>query len=242
MANELTNEYILYLIKQYYEKPKANAEVRNLLVDWQSIADFVSDFGENFDIDNASGTVLDLIGRIVGLPRQVDNIVPIVFFGFSANAASKGFADKFDSLRESAPFFDKFGAAYTPYQLQDPEYRKFLKIKIAKNTCSPYLVSDLKTSLQQVVFDAFEGRAYVVDNKDQTLTLYVSPSVSEDELNLILSLDILPRPITFSYRVIIQAEPGITFGFENNPSAKGFADKFDPLREGGIFARKLINV
>ncbi len=242
MANELTNEYILYLIKQYYEKPKANAEIRNLLVDWQSISDFVADFGENFNIDNASGTVLDLIGRIVGLPRQVDNIVPIIFFGFSINTESKGFADRFNPLRESAPFFDKFGAAYTPYQLQDLEYRKFLKIKIAKNTCSPYLAADEKTSLQQVVFDAFEGRAYVVDNKNQSLTLYVSPSVSEDELNLILSLDILPRPITFNYKVIIQAEPGITFGFANNPNSKGFADKFDLLRESGIFARKLINV
>jgi len=240
MSSELTEQYILYLIKQYYEKPKANAEIRNLLVDWQNQANFIKEFGSNFDIDNASGKVLDLIGRIVGLSRQVDNITPIVFFGFSINPDSKGFSDKFNALRESAPFFDKFGPVYTPYQLQDPEYRKLLKIKIAKNNCSPYLVSDDKPSLQQVIFDASEGRAYVVDNKDQTLTLYVSPSVSLDELKLVLKLDILPRPITFSYRVIIQAEPGVTFGFSNNPSSLGFSDKFDPSRAGGIFARKLI--
>lgn len=241
MANNLTNEYILYLIKQYYEKPKANAEIRNLLVDWQNQADFIESFGANFDIDNAKNTVLDLIGRIVGLPRQVNDIVPIVFFGFSNNVAAKGFSDKFNLLRGSAPFFSKFSPSRTPYQLEDPEYRRFLKIKIAKNTCSPYLVSDDKQSLQQVVFDAFDGRAYVIDNKDQTLTLYVSPSVSEQDLRLILNLDILPRPITFSYRIIIQAEPGKTFGFSNNLNSKGFADKFDPLREGGIFARKFLN-
>lgn len=238
--SDFSNQYILYLIKQYYEKPKANAEMQFLISTWETYADFIKEFGNNFDIDNARGSVLDLIGRIVNLPRQVNDVVPIVFFGFSNNPSSKGFADKFDVTRDSAPFKDKFGTAYTPYQLQEPEYIKFLKIKIAKNNCSPYLVSDEKTSLQQVVFDAFEGRAYVVDNKDQSLSLYVSPSVSLDELRLILNLDILPRPITFNYRIIIQSEPGVTFGFSNNPNSKGFADKFDPSREGGIFARKLI--
>lgn len=237
MNSDIINRYILFLIKQYYEKPKANAEIRSLLVDWQEIADFIRDFGENFDIDNAKGDVLDLIGRIVGLPRQVNEVVPVVYFGFNNNPNAVGFSSITDPLRPSAAFFSLGNRTYTPYQLQDPEYRKFLKIKIAKNNCSPYLVSDEKTSLQQVVFDAFDGRAYVVDNKDMTLTLYVSPSVSEADLNLILKLDILPRPITFSYRIIIQAEPGETFGFSRNPNTKGFASISDPLRDGGLFAR-----
>jgi hypothetical protein len=201
MANELTNEYILYLIKQYYEKPKANAEIRNLLVDWQNQADFIKNFGPTFDIDNATGSILDLIGRIVGLPRQVNDLFPIEFFGFSNNPNARGFASISDPLRPSAIFFRVGKAAHTPYQLQDYEYRRFLKIKIAKNSCSPFLVSDGKTSLQQLVFDAFEGNAYVVDNKDQTLTIYVSPEVTDDEINLIELLDILPRPITFSYNI-----------------------------------------
>ena len=237
MNNDIINRYILFLIKQYYEKPKANAEIRNLLVDWQQIGDFIRYFGEDFDIDNAKGSVLDLIGRIVGLPRQVNSIVPVVYFGFDSNPNSRGFSSISNPERGSAAFFRVGQEVYTPYQLQDPEYRKFLKIKIAKNNCSPYLVSDEKTSLQQVVFDAFDGKAYVVDNKDMTLTLYVSPSVSNDDLNLILKLDILPRPITFSYRIVIQAEPGETFGFSNNPNSKSFSSISDPSRNGGVFAR-----
>ncbi len=242
MNDDIIKRYTLYLIKQYWEKPNAKAEIENLMVDWQNISDFIREFGYNFDIDNAKSDALNLIGKIVVLPRQVNNVVPKVFFGFSNNPNCKGFSDKFDPSRLSAPFYDKFTPSRTPYQLEDPEYRKFLKIKIAKNNCSPYLVSDEKISLQKVVFDAFEGRAYVVDNKDQTLTLYVSPSVSEQELVLILNLDILPRPVTFSYSVVIQSEPGKTFGFNNNPSSLGFSDKFDPSRQGGIFARKFLNV
>lgn len=235
-----TNEYLLYLIKQYYEKPKAKAEMQMLIESWEVISNFIKEFGTNIDIDNAYGETLDLIGRIVGLPRQVNEIVPIVFFGFSNNPNSKGFSSKFNADREGAPFYSKFASSRTSYQLQDPEYRKFLKIKIAKNSCSPYLVSDGRPSLQQVVFDAFDGGAYVVDRKDHSLALYVTPTVSEADLRLILSLDILPRPITFSYTVIYRAAVGDTFGFSNNPNSKGFASKFDPSREGGKFLRKFI--
>lgn len=232
-----SEEYILYLIKQYYEKPKAKAEIEMLLSSWEEISDFIQNFGTTFDIDNASGKILDLIGRIVGLNRRVNSVVPVSFFGFSLNPNAKVFWSVSNPNRDSAPFFRIGQAVYTPYQLQDPEYRKFLKIKISKNTCSPYLASDDKISLQQVVFDAFDGRAYVVDNKDQTLTLYVSPTVDETTLRLVLNLDILPRPITFSYRVIIQAEPDQTFGFSKNVNAKGFSSISDPSRVGGYFAR-----
>lgn len=235
--SEFDNQYLLYLIKQYYEKPKANAETQMLISTWGEYADFIKSFGENFDIDNATGSVLDLIGRIVDLPRQVSSVVPVTYFGFSSNPQSKGFSSISDPNRDSAPFFRVGQSQYTPYQLQDPEYRRFLKIKTAKNNCSPYLASDGRVSLQQVVFDAFDGRAYVTDNKDQSLNLYITPSVSDDEIRLILNLDILPRPITFNYRVIIKAEPSLAFGFSNNPNAKGFSSISDPSRVGGTFAR-----
>ena len=236
--NDYTNEYMLYLIKQYYEKPKANAEVKALLDSWGEFKDFIiNDFISQIDIDTAGTHGLDLIGKIVNLSRQVNEVVPVSFFGFSNNPQSKGFWSISNPDRVSAPFFRVNQKTFSPYQLQNEEYRKFLKIKIAKNTCSPYLAADEKTSLQQVVFDAFNGGAYVSDNKDGSLTLYVSPSVDTQTLRLILNLDILPRPITFNYRIIIQAEPGETFGFSNNKNAKGFASISDPTRQGGVFAR-----
>ena len=238
MSNKLTNEYILYLIKQYFEKPKANADIRNGLVDWQNQADFIENFGENFDIDNATGTVLDLIGRIVGLDRQVNDVTPVVFFGFSNNSNARSFSSFSLPVRASAPFFRVGQPTFTAYQLQSNEYRRFLKIKIAKNICSPYLVSDQKISLQQVVFDAFSGLAYVTDRKDQTLSLYISPEISDEEAALILKLDILPRPITFSYN-IFRGVLGGSFGFSNNPSALGFSSISNPSRVGGTFARIL---
>lgn len=234
--SDFINQYLLYLIKQYYEKPKANAEAKLLISTWGTYADFIANFGSNFDIDNAKGEVLDLIGRIVGLPRQVNEVTPKLFFGFVEADNTSGFWDPLNPAVPKVPFRDDRDPIYTTYQLNDYEYRKFLKIKIAKNNCSPYLSSDEKTSLQQVVFDAFEGNAYVADNKDQTLTIYISPSYSDDEIRLILQLDILPRPITFSYNVLIKAVPGQTFGFSENPNFLGFGDPSNPNVIGGILS------
>lgn len=237
--SDFLNQYLLYLIKQYYEKPKANAEAQLLISAWETYADFIANFGNNFDIDNAEGEVLDLIGRILDLSRQVNDVIPAYFFGFSENPLSKGFSSLNDPLREGGAFFRLTSKTYTDYQLTDIQYRKFLKVKAAKNICSPYLASDEKISLQQVVFDAFDGRAYVVDGKDQTLRLYVSPSIDDDELRLLINLDILPRPITFRYIIYGNAEPGVTFGFSNNPGSKSFGSLNNPSRQenGGVFAR-----
>lgn len=212
--NDIIEKYILYLIRQYYEKPKANAEVRMLLGEWQLIADFLRDFGNEFDLDNAHSRTLDIIGRIVDLPRQVNAVIPEYYFGFSENPNAAGFG--------LAPFFRIGESTATPYQLNDAEYSRFLRIKIAKNNSTPFLASDERESLQQVAVNAFDGMAYIDDNKNQTLTLYVSPDVDDITLSLVLQLDILPRPATFSYNVVIQADPRDTFGFAENPNALGF--------------------
>lgn len=91
-----------------------------------------------------------------------------------------------------------------------------------------------------MILAAFNGRAYVVDNLNMSLTLYVSPSVSLERLRLIRRLNLLPKPQGVRYDIVIQAEPGFTFGFDSNPNSVGFADRFDSGRVGGYLARKVI--
>jgi hypothetical protein len=81
----------------------------------------------------------------------------------------------------------------------------------------------------------------VVDNKNMSMTLYVSPVFQIEQVRAIVNLDLLPRPQGVSYDIIIQAAPGETFGFASNPNAKPFANKFDRINEpGGRFATKVI--
>lgn len=231
--------YTDLLIKQYWEKPKAKAHIELIVCQFEKVYNLFNDFQNQYDIDKAQGSQLDTIGKIVGLSRIVPYGLPKVFFGFSNNTLSKGFASKFDNTRQSAPFKSKFGASYSDLELNDYDYRFFLKVKIAKNNASAFLISDDMVSLQDVIMTAFENRAYVVDHYDMSMTLYVSPSFSIDRLDLILKMNLLPKPMGVRYNIVL-AEPLKNFGFSNNANSRGFASKFDSTRKGGYFARRYI--
>ena len=232
--------YQLLLIQQYFNSPKASTEIGMKAASWCKIYEAIDQFGKEFDIDNATGDRLDKIGKIVRLPRNVPLVIPKIFFGFSDNTNSEGFGDKFQATTNDAPFSDKFSPKYTDQQLSDPDYRFFIKAKIAVNTSSAYMVSDERTSIQDAIQTMFEGRAYVVDNKDMTLTLYVSPAFDNQRLAIVQALDLLPSGQGVGYKVVVQAYPGETFGFSDNSNALSFGDKFNSSIVGGKFASKVI--
>lgn len=238
--SELTTYYQNLLIKQYWEKPKAYAEAGVIADGYDKAYNLLTDIVEGFDLDAAIGNQLDVIGRIVGVPRVVPAVLPKIAFGFDNNVNSRGFASKFDPLRIGAPFQSKFAPAYTAQQLNDFDYRFFIRAKISVNIVAAVMVSDDRVSIQDAINTAFDGEAYVIDNQDMTLTLYVSPEISEDRLRLVSQLRLLPKPQAVRYGTIIQAAPSGTFGFSNNVDSLGFSSKFDPAYTGGYLARKVI--
>lgn len=240
MNEQFINEYLKLLIKQYYDKPKAKAEISALIGSYSKVYDLFNAFVPALDVDEAVGVQLDTIGKIVGISRSVPAVIPKLLFGFEGDESARGFADKFNELVESAPFYDKFSIPYTDMQLDDNDYRFFIKAKIAKNAASAFIASDDRTSIQDVVQILFNGEAYVIDNKDMTLVLHVPPTVNLDILRLIVNLNLLPKPQGVRYDLIISANTTNTFGFADDPNAVGFADKFDPDSIPGYFAEKII--
>ena len=235
------SEYVNLLIKQYWEKPKAAAEIAMKAGMWRKTFEWIDSFSEEFDLDNATGDRLDIIGRVVGIKRIVPFVVPKIAFGFDENVNARGFDGKFSPLTDRAPFQDKFERAYTSLQLDDTAYRFFIRARIAKNVGGPYLVDDQGLAIQEVVGTLFAGGAYVLDKKDMTLTLYVSPQYNLDNLRAIIKLDLLPKPQGVRYGVVIQAGPGETFGFADNVNSLPFADKIDlTTQPGGRLANKVV--
>ena len=235
------SDYVNLLIKQYWEKPKANAEIAFKAGVWRKTFEWIDSFSEEFDLDNATGDRLDIIGRIVGIKRIVPFVVQKIAFGFDENVNARGFDDKFSPLADRAPFQDKFERAYTSLQLDDTAYRFFIRARIAKNVGGPYLADDQGLAIQEVVSALFDGLAYAIDKKDMTLNLYVSTQFNLDQLRAIIRLDLLPKPQGVRYGVIVQAGPGETFGFSDNVNALPFADKFDLTNQpGGRFANNVV--
>lgn len=95
-------------------------------------------------LDTAVGQQLDGIGDIVGLPRQIDNVTYVQFFGFVGQPGIAGFG--VGRLRRA--YESTIGGSTT---LLDPEYRRLLYWKIAINNghgTAPEIIAALKPILQ----------------------------------------------------------------------------------------------
>jgi len=237
---DFTDAYRDLLIKQYWDKPRARAEIELQAGTWESVRDILQQFGDVFDIDQATGDRLDIIGKIVGISRTVPFVIAKIAFGFADNPDARGFDSKFDVIANTAPFLSKFESTHTTLELGDADYRFFIKARIAANIGNAVMVSDDRVSMQDVINTAFDGLAYIVDRYNMSLALYVSPSFDTERLVAIKNLDLLPKPQGVRYASIILAELNETFGFSNNPNALAFASKFNPLEIGGRFASKVI--
>lgn len=210
------NSYLNLLILQYFDLPKASATIKALTSKYKEFYDVMIQFEEAFDIDTAEGVQLDTIGKIVGLSRIVPDVIPKVYFGFgTANTDTFG----------KAPFFRTFDDVLTDTQLNDSDYRFFLKAKIAKNVVTAKMI-DNDLSIQDAISFMFGADAYINDNQDMTMTLYIDESYPTRLLTFLNALDLIPRPqaVGIRYAIIISSK---TFGFSNNPNAVGFgAGKF----------------
>lgn len=197
-----TKQYTDLLIKQYWEKPKAKAEIEAGAAEYESINDLADALGNAFDIDTAVGVQLDIIGKRVGISR----VIPVVLAG------------------------------YTGQVLTDEDYRKFIKVKIARNSASGYIVSDDHLSINDVIQIAFDGLAYVTNNHDMTLTLHIDSTIDPALVEAYRQLDLLPAPMAVNYKHVVVVPIDSFFGFSDNPMAIGFGDVTDPEIDGGVMA------
>ena len=209
------DQYRELLIIQYSDRPKAVAEIDLLMGSWSKTFDFFNAFFEEFDLDSANGDRLDKIGKLVGVNRVVPEGLAKKYFGFSGNPNAVTFG--------AGPFFSIINdSGFTSTQLNDTQFRFFIRAKISKNISSAYMVNDDRQSLQQAVQFLFKNQAYLTDNKDMTLTLYVDESFPPEDLTLLQALDLIPTPQGVGIKNIVSYSTDNTFGFANNPNAVGF--------------------
>lgn len=215
--SDFTEAYIKHLILQYVDKPKARATIETYASEWESIYNFSRSFEVEFDLDTAWGDRLDKIGNIVGQSRIIERGYAKRYFGFSGTTFAKTFSEGafFRILRDSA---------YEQTELSDEQYRFFIRAKIAKNIVGATISSKTgRTGLQETINFLFKSKAFVVDNKNMTMTVYIDESVDNDDLTIIVNENLIPAPQGVGIRLRSYSAAN-TFGFSNNPNAKGFGD------------------
>ena len=233
------SQYTDLLIKQYWEKPKAMAEISLQIGMWNDIFTWFKAFETGFDIDEATNQRLDIIGRIVGVNRHVPYAIQKTFFGFNGDADMTGFDDPSDPQPNLGPFYLASQSKYTNYELNDHQLWFFIKSKIKKNVAHGVMTSTAYQSIQDAIITLFEGQAYVEDNMDMTMTLHISPREDAKMIKVIMTLDLLPKTQGVRY-ILVQSDPYYTFGFSNNPNSKGFANRSTSTTSLVRFLQKLI--
>ena len=197
-----------------------------LLIDQQnSIQEVFKDLIQKRSIDEATGATLDIIGEIVGQPRELISADLFNYFGFQGALKADTFGD-FGLPQIGSKFYD-FGTPLGGNVLLDDEtYRLFIKAKILKNRTAStpeeflafvnFLFGTSNTAI-------FEGQAeYTVlfgrelSSFEQVLLNYVSNTPGYPSRLIPKTVGVR---INFGY---FQAEN--YFGFQGAPGALGFGE------------------
>lgn len=167
----IENYYADLLIIQYRNKPNARATIK-LGVDLYLADGLIFDLNNVLDIDTAVGQQLDLIGKILGVNRQVDGFTfNVDFFSFEKTPTAYGYSDK-NQLSQGywKKYQNSIGSAYS---MTDADYRTVLKFKALYNVrYGSWACMDL------LYWRAFGNEITLVNNKDLTVSYTTnSPSI-----------------------------------------------------------------
>lgn len=233
--SDFTNSYSNLLIYQYKDKPKAKAHIEGLVESYEEVYNVLNQLKTIYDIDLAEGDQLDVLGRILGIKRKVPFAIAKKYFGFEDNI----FSYPMGSLNESLvayPFKDLTEKDYTLGNLNDNQYRIFLKAKAIKNNVKALMIDESENlSLQNAIDFLFENKAYLIDRQDMTLDVYIDISYDLSLLQYIKQLDLLPRPQGVEYGSFYHYKEGKTLGFSDNENSQPMGDFNDPSI-GGVMA------
>ncbi|MFS1539745.1 MAG: DUF2612 domain-containing protein [Candidatus Phlomobacter fragariae] len=128
----LKETYQKLLIKQYYTKPNARAEISALFNLFADCFDTINTFRKAFDLEKAQGDQLDIIGSWIGISRFQPSGERKGFFGFRNHNKALPFGQR--TGKKQGGFRSRFAQNFLPLKLPDNQYRSLIKLKIIKNT------------------------------------------------------------------------------------------------------------
>ncbi|WP_347252898.1 DUF2612 domain-containing protein [Leminorella grimontii] len=177
----------------------------------------MSGFITDFDIDTAIGVQLDILGQWIGRTRYVQEPISGIYFAWDTEGLG------YDQGVWQGPFDPDAG--YT--SLSDETYRIILKAKIAINNWNGQ-----NDSLPAILDTATVGsglRMQIVDNQDMTISIWVFPDTTIEDVDLELLAAIRQGYLTvkaagvFSGEILTPSEGRQFFGFDiENEYIAGF--------------------
>ena len=167
VIDDVKEYYANLLILQYRNKRKARETVK-LGVDIYTGDGLLFQLENILDIDTAQGAQLDLIGKILGCPRNVPGInINTAYFSFHIDEDSIGFSTVGNP--RGGVVKNRSNSVLATYALQDEEYRPLLKFKAFLNVWR----GDMG-SMDRALYSVFGNNVNLKNNQDMTITYEIN--------------------------------------------------------------------
>lgn len=183
--------YANLLILQYRNKPKARETIKAMAELYLGDG-LIFDLQNILDIDQAIGAQLDIIGKILGQPREIAGFVfDTNFFSFENATTPYGYSDK-NHLSDG--YFKRYSNSLgSSYSLEDADYRRLLKFKAVYN-----LRRGSWKDLDEAYFTFFGDEIELINNQNLTVTFNIKASASI-AARVAIYLDYIKPPLGISY-------------------------------------------
>lgn len=120
------------LLEQFSNSDNLRATIDLLIAEMTEAQVAIFELIDSFDLDDAEGVWLDIIGRHVGLPRPMVNAGLFDFFGYSGAPSPLGYGTDTDP-GVGGKYLSKFGDTSGVVAMTDGEYRANIRAKIIRN-------------------------------------------------------------------------------------------------------------
>ena len=165
--DEVKEYYANLLILQYRNKPKARETIK-LGVDIYTGDGLLLQLADCLNIDIAVGAQLDIIGKILGCPRDVPGINnQTKYFSFHVDEDSLGFSTIGNPSNGVAK--NRNNSILATYTLNNNEYRQLLKFKAFLNVWR----GDMG-SMDRALYSVFGDTINLKNNQDMSITYEIS--------------------------------------------------------------------
>ncbi|GHE69844.1 hypothetical protein GCM10019059_31960 [Camelimonas fluminis] len=210
-----TVEDYLGLITSFHRgQPRFTATVEALVTPLAGGQAFLGHMPQDFDLDDAVGVQLDVVGEWVGRSRYIELDLENVWFSFDLSGL--GF--------DQGVWQGKYDPTTGLTALDDDNYRLLLRAKIAANSWDG-TVPGAKRAFD-IMFEGTGTLVFVQDNHDMTMTIGVSGAVPNALFLAILAggyIPLKPEGVRIAYYDITSIDGGPMFGFDSSsPYLTGF--------------------
>lgn len=151
------DKYLNLITSEHRDKPKFMATVELTTSFFVQVQDVVRSFLEKFDLDNAAGSQLDIVGKWVGITRNVAIPADGVYFQWDGSQATGWDFGSWGDTRQPV----------TITSLPDDAYRTLIRTKIAANQWDG--TTEGAYEIWDQIFPVI--RVLILDNQDMSYDL-----------------------------------------------------------------------